>query len=71
MSKWIKISKSYFGLSASAVFFNKVCFYIGRSDHWGIGFDVNFYDRSITFEILNLYAGIEIWHKAIDKKDRN
>jgi hypothetical protein len=43
--------------------FNKVCFYAGKTDHWGIGVEVNFYDRSLTFEIFNLYAGVEIWHK--------
>lgn len=63
MSKWVKASKSAWGLSASLVFFDKVNFYAGKTEHWGISFDVNFYDRSLTFEILNLYCGVEIWHK--------
>lgn len=63
MSKWIKIYKSYLGLSASIAFFDKVCFYAGKTDHWGIGFEFSFYDRSITFEIFNLYAGVEFWRK--------
>lgn len=62
MSKWIKISKSYLGLSASAVLFDKICFYAGRADHWSVGVEINFYDRSLTFKLLNLYAGVEIWH---------
>jgi hypothetical protein len=64
MSKWIKIDKSLWGFSAAIVFFDKVSFYAGKSDSWGIGIKVNLYDRSLTFEILNLYMGIEIWHKG-------
>ena len=63
MSKWIKIERSSWGLSAAIVIFDKIVLYAGRTDHWGIGADINFYDRSLTFEILNLYAGIEIYHK--------
>lgn len=61
MTKWIKIDKSLWGLSAAIVFFDKVSLYVGRSESWGIGFKVSLYDKSITFEILNLYVGIEIW----------
>lgn len=63
MSKWIKASKGKWGLSSSLVFFDKVNFYTGWSDHWGLGCNVNFYDRSFTIEILNMYLGVEIWHK--------
>lgn len=63
MAKWIKVEKSSWGLSAAIVMFDKIAFYIGRTDHWGIGANVNFYDRSFTIEIFNLYAGFEIWHK--------
>jgi len=62
VSKWIKFSKSSWGLSASLLVFDKINFYAGKSDHWGIGFDINFYDRALTFEILNLYIGVEILH---------
>jgi hypothetical protein len=65
MAKWIKFHKSPFGISAEMVLFDKVCFYVGKTDHWGIGFDINFYDRSLTFEILNLYTGVELWHGPI------
>jgi hypothetical protein len=63
VSKWIKFEKSSWGFSAAIVIFNKIAFYCGRTDHWGIGANVNFYDRSITFEILNLYLGVEVWYK--------
>lgn len=62
MAKWIKFEKSHWGLSASIVIFGRIAFYAGTTDHWGIGFDINFYDRSFTMEILNLYAGVEIFH---------
>jgi hypothetical protein len=61
--KWIKIEKSPWGLSGSIVLFDTVCFYAGKTDHWGIAAEINFYDRSIGFEILNLYMGVEIWRK--------
>ncbi len=61
MSKWIKFDKYWYGFGGHIVFFNKVSFYAGTTDHWGIGFEVSFYDRSITFDILNLYFGVEIW----------
>jgi hypothetical protein len=63
MAKWIKIEKSPWGLSGSLVLLNILCFYAGRSDEWGISVAVSFYDRSITFKILNLYMGVEMWHK--------
>jgi hypothetical protein len=58
-----KVEKSPFGLSIAFVFFNTVSFYFGRTDHWGIGAEISLYDRSITFEILNLYAGVEVYHR--------
>jgi hypothetical protein len=42
--------------------FDKINFYIGKTDHWGVGIELNFYDRSLTFEILNVYFGVEILH---------
>jgi hypothetical protein len=63
MSKWIKFERGVFGLSASAIMFDKIVFYVGRSDSWGIGLKYCHYDRSLTFEIFNLYAGIEILHR--------
>jgi hypothetical protein len=62
MSKWIKLERGVFGLSASATMFDKIVFYAGRSDSWGISIEVSFYERSLTFKILNLYAGLEVLH---------
>ncbi len=66
MAKWIKFRKSVWGLSASVVMFDKISFYCGTLDHWGIGIELSFYDRSLTFKLLNLYAGFEIYHKLIE-----
>lgn len=62
VSKWIKFEKAWWGPGGHIIMFNKVNFYAGVSDHWGIGFNINFYDRAITFEILNLYMGVEVWY---------
>lgn len=62
MSKWIKFSKHSWGLDASILIFNKINFYAGWTDHWGIGVNINFYDRSLTFEVLNAYFGVEVLH---------
>lgn len=66
MTKWVQFSRSKWGLASSLVFFNKINFYAGQSDHWGIGANISFYDRSLTLEILNLYLGVEIWHEDSD-----
>jgi hypothetical protein len=71
MAKWARVEKSSWGLSASLVLFDTICFYAGKTDHWGIGFDINLYDRSLTFEIFNLYTGIEIWHSNNKAEDLN
>jgi hypothetical protein len=68
VSKWFKIEKSSWGLSAAIVILDKVVLYAGKTDHWGIGANINFYDRSLTFEVLNLYTGIEILHSQ-DKNE--
>ena len=70
MSKWFKIKKEVWDHSAYILLFNKIRLYAGRSDHWGIGVEYCHYDRSLTFEILNLYIGAEILHseKWLDPK---
>lgn len=55
------------GISAAIVILDKIIIYWGRSDHWGVGFDYNHHERAITFEILNLYAGIEIARRFPDE----
>ncbi len=61
MSKCIKVQKYYWGTGGHIEIFNKVVFYAGTRESWGIGFDISLYDRSITFNILNLYFGVEVW----------
>lgn len=63
MTKWVRHETSKWGLSSALVFFDRICFYVGKTDHWGVGFDINFYDRSFTIELLNWYTGIELWRK--------
>lgn len=60
--KWIRTGKSKYGPSAYLTLFDKVNFYCGASDSWGIAIEASFYDRSLTFKILNLYAGVEVFH---------
>lgn len=66
MSKWIQFKKSPWNLSVEVVLFDNIVLYAGRTDHWGIGVDVNLYDMSLTFEILNLYTGIQIYRKETE-----
>lgn len=65
VSKWIRFEKSSWNFAANVVIFDKIVLYAGRMDHWAIGVELSFYDRSLTFKILNLYAGIEIYHKPL------
>jgi len=64
VSKWIKIEKSSWSFGGAIVLFNTLAFYIGRTDHWGVGANINFYDKSITFELLNLYFGVELFRES-------
>jgi len=61
VSKWIKTIKYAWAFGGQVEIFDKVVFYAGVRDSWGIGFDISFYDRAITLNILNLYFGIEVW----------
>ncbi|NBU99928.1 MAG: hypothetical protein EBS31_00435 [Burkholderiaceae bacterium] len=63
VSKWIKVQKYYWGTGGQVEIFNKVIFYAGTREYWGVGLDISFYDRSISFNILNLYFGVEVWRK--------
>jgi len=70
VSKWVKVDKYWYGFGGYVSFFNKIAFYAGARDSWGIGFEISFYDRAITFDILNLYFGVEIFRKEkIDGED--
>ena len=57
----MRLERGVLGLSYSLTFFDKVSFYIGRSDYWGVAVDVSFYDRSLTLRLLNIYFGVEVW----------
>lgn len=61
MTKWVYHEKSTYGWSHALTFFNKVHAYVGKTDHWGFAIAISFYERSLTIEFLNWYAGIEIW----------
>lgn len=61
-NKWFKVDNSEFGLSKAVVFFDKIRFYVGVTDHWGIGISFCHYDRSLTLDILKWYAGVEVYH---------
>jgi hypothetical protein len=67
MSKWIRVKKEKWDYSAYILLFNKIRLYAGKTDHWGIGIEYCHYDRSLTFEALNLYTGMEILHKQRDE----
>lgn len=62
-SKWYEIEKGAWGLSSSIVIFNKVRFYVGVSDSWGIALKYCHYDMSLTIDLLKWYAGVEVFHE--------
>ena len=63
VSRFARYEKSSWNFGGALVLFETVSCYIGRTDHWGIGANINFYDRSFTIEILNLYLGVEVYRK--------
>lgn len=65
--RWIKVTSNDWEESIDVVFFGRLRFYAGRSDHWGIGAAYCHYDRSLTFEIFKLFAGVEFFYKSIDR----
>ena len=58
----MRLERGVLGLSYNLIFFDKVNLYIGRSDYWGVAVDISPYDRSLTFRLLNIYFGVEVWH---------
>jgi len=54
----IKISKSWTG-SYHISLFDKIDIVIGVKDGFGIGFDLNWYDRAITFDLIKVFIIIE------------
>jgi hypothetical protein len=63
MNKIVKFEKSPFGVAVYVSFFNRVHFYTGFADVWALGFEIDFHAKSFTFNILNVYFGVEIWYK--------
>jgi hypothetical protein len=57
-TKNIKFRKGFW--SYEMVLFDKVVFYIGRADGWGISLEFMPLDKSFTAKILNLYAGVQV-----------
>lgn len=59
--KFFVFEKSWIG-TLSLTVGNKVHFYLGKTDHWGLGFDYNHYERAFTLDIIHWYVGFEVWH---------
>lgn len=57
----IKFEKSWIG-TRSLTINDKIRFFAGTSDHWGIGINYCHYDRSLTVDILHWYIGLEVWN---------
>lgn len=64
VSKWIKLEKQWHG-SYHLTIGNKVNFYAGGRGlrYPALGFDIDTYDRCITFNLIFFYVGVEVWHK--------
>lgn len=57
----IKVEKSWIG-TRMIVINDSVEFFIGRGGSWGIGIEVDLFDRSLTIRILNIYMGVAVYH---------
>jgi hypothetical protein len=57
-----KFEKRWTG-SISLIINDSIDIFAGTTDHWGLGFDLNFYDRSFTLDIIHWYVGVAIWHR--------
>jgi hypothetical protein len=60
--KFIEVSRPWHGLSISVIVANKVDFFAGRADSWGISAEYSPYERGVTLKILNLYMGFSVWY---------
>jgi len=68
MAKLVEFHIPWHKLSAHAIIANKIDFFIGKGESWGIGIGYSHYERSLTIHILNIYAGFEVWRKT-DEQD--
>lgn len=64
----IKFEKQWYG-GYNLILFNKINFYLGKKSlrNPEIGIDLSFWDRSITFNLIWFYIGVEIWYS--DEED--
>lgn len=63
MNKIVKFEKSPLGIAAYASVLDRVHFYVGRADVWALGFEFDFHAKSLTFNVLNVYFGAEIFRE--------
>ena len=59
----IKFEKSWIG-SRSMTINNKVRFFFGKSDRWGLEASYTHYDRAFNLLIIHWYLGFEVWYSA-------
>lgn len=64
MSRLIKFEKQWYG-SYHLTIANKINFYLGFKSlkNPEIGIDLDIYERAITFSLIFIYFGVEIFHK--------
>lgn len=62
MDKIIKNTSLPWLKSYSFCLFNKLNFYAGVSDGWGIGIEWVTYDRALTINFIKFYVGVELWY---------
>lgn len=63
----IKFEKQWFG-GYHLTFFNKINFYVGKKSlaNPEIGIDLSLWDRSLTFNLIWIYVGVEMYHSLDD-----
>jgi predicted AAA+ superfamily ATPase len=57
----IKFEKSWIG-TRSVTINDKVRFFIGTSDRWGLDISYSHYDRCLSLMVIHWYMGVEVWH---------
>lgn len=57
----IEFKKTWFG-TRSMIINDKVEFFIMKGQAWGFGIEFDHYDRSLMVRILNVIAGVTVYH---------
>lgn len=57
----IKFEKTWLG-TRTMIINDKVEFFIGTGSSWGIGVEIDQFERCLMFRILNIYMGITVYH---------